>query len=198
MKTPVEYINRRGKTFFIHSGKTKSGSRKFYCSTKKEGEIVADIPRGYEFYENPNAQVFLRRRQHRIIFKYEIALVEKELHKHREPIDSKIDVKKNIVTIYAVDQDVKSLRELVRSYYRNDQDLETFIERETTYTPVLRFILDDEEARLFVAERFCFMGSIDDWIWIGGPDSLGSLVTRFVRHVGRQSFFDLPHIDEEG
>jgi hypothetical protein len=29
---------------------------------------------------------------------------------------------------------------------------------------MMQFILDDKEERLFTAQRYCFRGSIDDWI----------------------------------
>jgi len=70
--------------------------------------------------------------------------------------------------------------------------IEKFIEQTLTFRPMLRFILIDEENRKFVAERYCFRGSIDDWIEIGGPDSLEKLVKRFVKHLGQDSFYDLP------
>jgi hypothetical protein len=38
-----------------------------------------------------------------------------------------------------------------------------------TYMAVMRFVLADPEKRLFWAERFCFRGSLDNWIDIGGP-----------------------------
>ena len=40
----------------------------------------------------------------------------------------------------------------------------------------MRFVLEDKKQRIFIAERFCFKGSIDDWIDIGGPDSLENLL----------------------
>jgi hypothetical protein len=41
------------------------------------------------------------------------------------------------------------------------------------------------------AERFCFLGSIDDWINISPLDSLEELVRQFVPHLGQHSFYDL-------
>lgn len=59
------------------------------------------------------------------------------------------------------------------------------------YQPVLRFELVDEEKRLFQTRRFCFLGSIDDWIHISGMDTLENLVKRFVRYLGQDSFYEL-------
>jgi hypothetical protein len=59
------------------------------------------------------------------------------------------------------------------------------------YTAMLRFTLIDKEARIFVAERFCFRGSVDDWIPIAGPNTLAAHVRKFVKHLGQESFYDL-------
>lgn len=51
--------------------------------------------------------------------------------------------------------------------------------------------MEDKEKRLFTIERFCFLGGIDDWIYIGGPDSLGKQAKKFIKHLGKESFFEL-------
>jgi len=41
-----------------------------------------------------------------------------------------------------------------------------------------------------VAQRYCFRGAVDDWIDIGhGP--LAPLVKTYVKHLGKESYFDL-------
>jgi hypothetical protein len=56
---------------------------------------------------------------------------------------------------------------------------------------VMRFVLKDKAARKFAPERFCFRGSVEDWISIGEPDQLGKLVSKFLKHLGRDSIYDL-------
>jgi hypothetical protein len=56
---------------------------------------------------------------------------------------------------------------------------------------MLRFVLIDNAKRKFIAERYCFLGSIDDWINIGGPDRLENLTKKFLKHLGKESFFEL-------
>ncbi len=56
---------------------------------------------------------------------------------------------------------------------------------------MLRFVLVDKKTRSFVTERFCFKGSVDDWIYIDGPAGLDDQVGKHLKHVGRESFFDL-------
>jgi hypothetical protein len=48
------------------------------------------------------------------------------------------------------------------------------------YTAMLRFSLDDKEKRQFIAERYCFRGSIDDWIYLSGPDDFTNIIKGYV------------------
>ena len=59
---PVTHTNRKAKTYYLHQGTTKTGNPKYFFALRDEGELVETIPPGYEIYENPNAQVFLRRK----------------------------------------------------------------------------------------------------------------------------------------
>jgi hypothetical protein len=53
-------------------------------------------------------------------------------------------------------------------------------------------VLADREQRLFLAERFCFRGAVDDWIDIGGPpQELVIAIRKFIRHLGSDSLFEL-------
>jgi hypothetical protein len=59
------------------------------------------------------------------------------------------------------------------------------------YTEMMRFCLVDQERRTFTAERFCFRGSIDDWIHLGGPNTLKKLAKRYIKLLGTEEFYGL-------
>ena len=69
----------KGKDLLLHQGKTKTGAPQYFFSMKAEGDLAEAIPEGYEIYENPNAQVFLRKIQPKLIWDSERAIVEKHL-----------------------------------------------------------------------------------------------------------------------
>ncbi len=56
---------------------------------------------------------------------------------------------------------------------------------------IMRFVLEDDAARLFVTERFCFKGRIDDWIYVDGPAVLADQVKKYIKHLGQDSFYEL-------
>lgn len=58
-------------------------------------------------------------------------------------------------------------------------------------TPDMQFELIDEEKRTFATQRYCYIGSIDDWIYIGRSGKLPRLVKRYVKHLAKESFFEL-------
>ena len=188
----VVHTNRKGNTYYLHVGKTKKGNPRYWFSTKESGELVKEIPEGYEIYENPNAQVFLRRIQLKEILDEEIAVLDAELKAHAKPTKYIIDTKGKVVTIFWTSQSDHIPTDMDRFFgIARMQEWEV---RNAHFTPVFRLTLVDPEERLFIAERFCFRGSIDDWISLfagGGPDSLQVLAERYVPHLGEESFYEL-------
>ncbi len=49
----VTHINRRGDTFYLLQGLTKTGKPKYYVSKKPGANTVEQIPDGFELYESP-------------------------------------------------------------------------------------------------------------------------------------------------
>ena len=197
---PVKYKNRRGKTYYLHKGKTKTGKSKYHFSFKNKGELVDDIPDGYEIYEHPpNGQVFLRKKLPRFITDIESHMIEKELKKIEGARRYLIDIKAKVITIFESNQDIEALKDMfsdVRPASPNGRSddvsvIEDVINIAVTYSPIMKFTLESETKRTFIAERYCFLGSIDDWIYIGEPDSLKNLVKKYFKHLDQDSFFDL-------
>ena len=63
--------------------------------------------------------------------------------------------------------------------------------RNVHYMPVMRFVLQDAAKRVFRLERYCFRGSVEDWISIGEPDQLKKLTAKFLKRLGTDSFYEL-------
>ncbi len=187
----VEYTNRKGKTYYLHVGKAKKGNPRYHFSLKPPAELVKEIPEGYEIYENPNGQVFLRKILPKEILDEEMVIVEEELNAHAKPTKYRIDVKGKVVTTFWTNQSGGGMGEF--SSFFGLARIEEFCDTHAYFSPVLRFTLVDSQERLFVAERFCFRGSINDWMHLlnGGPDSLQTLAGRYVRHLGEESFYEL-------
>jgi len=110
--------------------------------------------------------------------------------------------KTDYITIYESDADIGELKDMLgdfikrtplRSGVNADEAMNTLVDiANQHYTAMLRFHIVDKERRTFVAERFCFLGAIDDWIILGGPDNLKKLVKKYIKLLGTEEFFDLP------
>jgi hypothetical protein len=190
---PITHTNAKGKSYYLHQGTTKTGKPRYYFSMESNGELAESIPAGFEIYENPNAQVFLRRIPPKIITDDERQVVEDGMRKYAEVQDYKIDVKGNAIVVYTADQDIETLAGLFKDMSPDpttNTQLMTLLRKEIHYSPMLQFLLEDEQRRLFTAQRYCFRGSIDDWIDIG-HGSLTTLVKQYVKHLGQESYFDL-------
>jgi hypothetical protein len=162
----IKHLNRKGQRFYLHETKTKTGKPKFFYSMKDGGALVGSIPEGFEVYENPDAQVFLRKKLPRFITDPEIAAVREGFRRYAKDRPCMADVREKHIVVY-------------------------YSERGDLYQKVLRFTLIDEDRRSFAAERWCFLGSIDDWIPLSGGGDLSQLVKRYAPHIGKESFFEL-------
>ena len=189
---PITHTNAKGKTYYLHQGTTKTGKPKYHFSMQSEGTLAESIPAGFEIYETPNAQVFLRRIPPKIITDEERQVVEDGMRKYASVQDYKIDVRGNAIEIHIAHQDSETFREMFTGV-RPDLDqtqIAAFVAQAVHYFPMMQFLLEDEKRRTFIAQRYCFIGSIDDWIDIGhGP--LTKLVKRYVKHLGQESYFEL-------
>lgn len=147
------------------------------------------MPEGFEIHETVNGQVFLRRQRPRLIREAEIAAVERGLEQARSRNLYQLETREATLTIH---EGQDSFSELVKafSWGRSPKQAE-LRERFAQYQPVMRFILVDEEKRLFAPERYCFRGSVDDWIPIGPPELIKKLAAKYFKHLGRESFFEL-------
>src|SRR5208282_1777361 len=183
---PVTHVNRKRATYYLHVGKTKTGKPKYWFAKSTEGELLESIPEGYEVYENPDAQVFLRKIVPQLVTPAEVTVVEEGLKRFAPGQNCLVDVQGEQIVVYhaeRVSPDLEGfgcgVRELPVSY-RN-------------FMKVMRFTLVDETSRSFRVQRWCFRGSIDRWINLwesGSAGKLSDLVKRFCPHIGQESFFE--------
>ena len=191
----LTYTNRRDKTYYLHQGKTKTGKPKYFFSSKDEGELVDIIPDGYEIYENPNSQVFLRKIPKKIITDEEVAIAEKGMRKFCKVSPFIVDFKKNILSIFTPIQRASVLANITMSSdflgRKNRSDAEAYWSRMVDYHSDMRFVLVDKQDRLFQTQRYCYRGAVDDWIDIGAADQLKPLIAKYVKHIGQESMCEL-------
>jgi hypothetical protein len=184
---PVAYVNRRRDTYYLHAGTTKTGKPRYWFSTTAEGDLAGSIPEGYEVYENPGCQVFLRKTKPQVVTPFEVAVVEDGLVRFAPDQNCIVDLQGEHIVVYHAERVTLDLEDF-------GLGIRPLPVRYRDYMKVMRFTLADEEARTFRVQRWCFRGSIDRWIDLylaGSEGKLPDLVKKFCPHIGRESFYEL-------
>ncbi len=184
----VTHVNRKRHTYYLHTGKTKTGKPGYWFARSAEGDLADSIPEGYEVYEKPDAQVFLRKIAPQLVTPAEVAVVKDGLKRYAPGQDCIVDVEegKQIVVHHADHVNLD-----LNAFGFGSFELPVSCR---SYTKIMRFNLVDEEDRLFRVQRWCFRGSIDRWIDLFASLSQGKLsdlVAHFCPHIGQDSFFEL-------
>lgn len=189
---PIQHVNRKRQKYYLHEGRTKTGKPTYFFSMKIEGSLVEEIPEGCEIYENPNAQVFLRKIQPQVISDKEKAVIDKYINKLKNDRSYIVDVKGKTITIHESLQTNHFIDDLLHGFaLMKNVDAVELSQKSDYYQPIMRFVLDDVENRVFRIERYCFRGSIDDWLFLDNSNNLESLAKKYKRHLGSESFYEL-------
>ena len=192
---PITYTNRKGLTYYLCQGVTKTGKPRFYFAREPRGESVEQIPEGFTISESVNGVVSLVKSRPSQILPEEVAAVETALKRHGKSRNYRFNVKPDRVEIYertgADPQDVAAVFERGGLFLGNVADrIRETMDRHAHFIPILRFTLTDAERRTFRVERMCFLGSIDDWISIDfGP--IDQLAQSLIPRLGTDAFFEL-------
>ena len=185
----IEHTSRTGKTYYLHVKTKVAGKQSYFFSTDAEGSQVEQVPDGYEVYENVNGQVFLRKKVAQIILPGELDVVERHIRNREDAWRYWVEAKKNAITVYQAGE-MGGIDRIMSEFGRGKMP-SAEKRRYASFMAMLRFVLEDKKTRTFVTERFCFRGSVDDWIYIDGPAGLDKQVGKYMKHLGRESFFDL-------
>lgn len=192
---PITYTNRKGFTYFLNKGVTKTGKPRYYFAKEQKGEPVDEVPQGYEIEESVNAVVSLVKFRPKLIPYEETACVEAALKRKPDARRYRVAAKDRQIIVYeAVGGDMEGLLDALNFLGGRDslrEYMEGFETRHAQYSPVMRFILDDQETREYHAERWCYRGSIDDWIYAGHSGKIGTLAKNLIPKLGTDELFEL-------
>jgi hypothetical protein len=192
----VTYTNRKGITYTLCQGMTKTGKPRYTFVRDPEGKsVVVAIPEGWKISESVNGIVSLVKLRHQKLLPREIAAVESEVGRHSKASNYRINLKSDRIEVYeSVGTDVDgvlSLLERVEMLPKSKEaDLRDVLARRAQFTPVLRFILDDQETRVFRAERWRRSGNRGYWLLVSkGPAE--QLARQLIPALGTHKFSEL-------
>jgi hypothetical protein len=197
---PVVYTNRKGITYHLCRGVTKTGKPRYYFAREPKGEPVEEVPEGWKISESVNGIVSLVRERPAQIRPEEVESVESMVRRHPKSRNYRVAVKENRIEIYeraglSADELISVMRgagllELGQAD-RLEDALGDTLDRRAQFTPVLRFTLVDAENRTFRIERMCYRSSVDGWIDVGSLGQVDRLARQMVPTLGSDRFFEL-------
>jgi hypothetical protein len=193
---PVTYTNRKGITYTLCQRATKTGKLRYtFVRDTKGKRTVEKVPTGWEISESVNGIVSLVRERPKKLLPKEIAAVEEEVCRHPKARDYRVNIKPDRIEVYeSVGPDVDGLLSDLKGFgllpKAKEANLQAILEHSVQFTPVLRFILEDEKTRIYRAERWCYLGSIDDWLFIT-TGLVEQLARQMIPKLGTDEFFEL-------
>ena len=150
---PATYTNRKGVTYYLCQGVTKTGKPRYYFAREPQGTPLERIPEGCTISENVNGIVSLVRDRPAQILPAEVAAVESAVRHHPKSRNYRVGIKQNRVEVYErVGPEVDDLAPILRGLGVMGpgltERLQARLESNAQFTPVMRFVLKDAEQRV--------------------------------------------------
>ena len=192
---PITYTNRKGVTYHLCQGVTKTGKPRYYFARQPKGEPVPEIPQGWRISESVNGVVSLVRDRPSQILPEEFAAVEAALERHPKTRNYRAVVKRDRIEVYeriGLDADdlVAVLSKALDVPNLADR-LHDWQDQRGRFAPVLRFVLADAAQRTFDVQRMCYRGSSEGWIYVGASGPVDQLARSLIPTLGTERFFEL-------
>jgi len=188
---PFTYTNRKGFTYYLCQATTKTGKTRTYFARAPKDTPVEKLPEGYQVEESVNAVVSVVKASPKLVSPEELATVEAALKKLPKSHKYRARIKNKQIIIYEsrgadFDEMMAGIGWSMPASIGRE-----FEERHARFSPIMRFILEEPEERIFSPQRWCFRGSIDDWIDIQSPAKIEVLAKNLLPTLGTDDFFEL-------
>jgi hypothetical protein len=191
----VSYTNRKGRIYFLCQAQTKSDKPRYYFAREPKEGAPEHIPAGYKISESVNGVVSLVKDRPVLILPEELASVEAELegilHKRRY----RVGIKHNRIEVYEMyGPDADGIANIFGKYGfpvpGSLDQLRDVLEETSQFYAVLRFILIEVDERTFLAQRWCSLGGIDDWVDVE-YGSIQELAPGLIPVLGTDEYYEL-------
>ena len=190
----MSYVNRKGDVYYVFQGVTKTGKPKYFISRKAEskaGVQIDALPVEFELYESPvDARVSVRKRVPSDITNNELEFVREQANTWAPEQRTQVVREGQFIVVY-ISESIGALDSISGEYSGVSQRFVKAVQLSGPKSPAFRFKLVRKKERIFRAQRFCYRGSIDDWVGLGYDGMLDELCKKYFKHLGKESFFDL-------
>ena len=192
----VCFTNWRGVTYVLCAIATKTGKTRLVASRTIVGTPLSAMPEGYEFAENVNGQVSVRRVRPPTVAPEELETVRKTLASTSGCQSYRAAIVGNAVVIYEPSMRPLELNALTREFpYFEDimRRVRSLTASTATYSPLVRFVLSDKTRRTFDVERRVYSGD-EGWLPVEEDRPLAPAARGAARRLGpngpRDEFYE--------
>lgn len=182
---PLTYTNRKGVVYYFKQKLTKTGKTTFMATRKASADDVSALPPDYEIFEHPEqGMVYVRKKMDCLFENYEIEELEKSIKQIARGIHYKLNIYCDTITVYTSQSNsIETLRDSIPGF----QIPNHFRDQFAFYQAVIRFVKEEGTIRI---ERYVFRGE-GYWKSLEIAKELKSLANKYMKHLGRESFYDL-------
>ena len=167
----LPFKTTRGKMYYIKSKLTRKGNTTYYMTRKEDETCLDHLPEGYEVFEKYDTEtLYIRKKQPSQFSPAVVEAISRELKTNTSIQSFQLDIKGNEISIYVAEDSMfgRRLSELMK---------------------VIR--QEDESEPYYEVKRYCFRGSIDDWITVGQEEDIEKVAKEYLIHLGKESYYDL-------
>lgn len=190
----VRYTNRKGLTYYLCRGTTRTGQARYVFAREPQGEPMEELPPGYRVRESVNGIVSLVKDVPATIRPEEVGVVDAAVRQHPRAHRYRVAVRRAAVEVCEQDgPDADDLTDLLGraglGHGRAREVVRAELEQHAHYSPILRFRLTDSARRTFAADRRSYLRG-GEWLALAaGP--LEELARRLIPTLGTDQFFEL-------
>lgn len=192
----LSYTNRRGDTYYLHEGRTRTGKPRFFAARAVGEGALARMPEGYEFAESINAVVSVARkgRDRKAVPVADLEIVQAELACHKHLVGFKAAKFRGDIVVYqplggGFEDRMSILAPLF--WPGTPQSHAAVRERALArqqFDPVFKFTPVAEAPGVYVASRMSYRGH-GGWLELrSGP--LTRLTHQYIRLLGTDELFE--------
>lgn len=190
----MKHVNRRGEVYYVFQGVTKTGKPKYYVSRKAEsqaGEPIDSLPDDFELFESPvDARVSIRKKVPSDIYDNELQFVQERIKLTVKNVKALVVREGRSIVVYE-SAGADEYKSMASAFGGLTSRFVEAMQASCPMSPAFRFKLVRKKERMFEAQRFCFRGGIEDWISLHHEGALDELCQYYLKHLGKESFYEL-------
>ena len=182
----VSYRNRKGDIYYLHRTVTSRGKLRYYFAKYPKANPVYRVPDGYEIYEHPNGQVFLRKKGPNAFSRNQIIGIRKFCDRFLGPSNYILNIHGNTLVIYiATIRTEEQEGTLVIAVRHSRTEIDSFIPTDI-YAPVFRLSQSMQRGRKkYTIEKYYEDELPKRWVVMESSIDLAALVKRYLQKYQR-------------